>query len=168
MIKLPLSPSSPDAVKLLQRIVRLRSRFKVIMPENISLLRKQIREFALSSKGAGINDAGLFYNVGNVFSSYNGPITMGELSRDLEVPLSTATRTMDWLVKNGYAQRLPDPNDRRVVRVEMTETGNKTYQAISAFMLEKVEQALSQFTPAERYQFLSLLDKVLNAFEDAE
>jgi DNA-binding MarR family transcriptional regulator len=168
MIQLPQSPSSPDAVKLMQRIVRLRSRFKVIMPENISLLRKQIREFALSGKGAGINDAGLFYNVANVLSRYEGPITMGELSHDLEVPLSTATRTMDWLVKNGYAQRLPDPNDRRVVRVELTETGNKTYQAISTFMLEKVEQALSQLTPAERDQFLSLLDKVLNAFEDAE
>ena len=162
------SKSSPDVVKLLQRIVRLRSRFKVTVPENINALKQQIRASALSANAAGINDAGLFYNVANVLSRYEGPITMGELSHDLEVPLSTATRTMDWLVNNGYAQRLPDPNDRRVVRVELTETGNKTYQAISKFMFEKVAQALSQLTPAERDQFLSLLDKVLNAFEDAE
>ncbi len=168
MLNLPQSASSPEEVKLLQRIIRLRSRFKVIMPENISLLRKQIREFTLSGKGAGINDAGLFYNVANVLSRYEGPITMGELSHDLEVPLSTATRTMDWLVNNGYTQRLPDPNDRRVVRVELTERGDKTYQAISTFMFEKVEQALSQLTPAERDQFLLLLNKVLNAFEDAQ
>jgi DNA-binding MarR family transcriptional regulator len=81
------------------------------------------------------------------------------------VPLSNATRTMDWLVNNGYAQRLPDPKDRRVVRVELTETGKATYQAISTFMLARVEQALSPLTLSEREIFIELLNKVLTAFE---
>jgi hypothetical protein len=34
------SKSSPDVVKLLQRIVRLRSRFKVTVPENINALKQ--------------------------------------------------------------------------------------------------------------------------------
>jgi DNA-binding MarR family transcriptional regulator len=162
-----LSLSPPESVKLLQRIIHLRSHFKVVVPEYISTLKKQIHESNLSGKGPGINDASLFYSVGIVFSHYPGPISMGELSRDLEVPLSTATRTMDWLVNNGYAQRLPDPNDRRIVRVELTGTGKETYQAISTFMLERVEQALDQLTPVERDSFIVLLNKVLNAFEEA-
>ena len=93
---------------------------------------------------------------------------MGELSRDLEVPLSTATRTMDWLVNNGYAQRLPDPKDRRIVRVELTGKGKETFQAISTFMLGKVEQAMSPLNTAERKTFLTLLNKVLDAFEAAD
>jgi DNA-binding MarR family transcriptional regulator len=161
------SQNSPDAVRLLQRIIHLRSHFKVVMPENLNALRKQIRESNLSDKGPGINDASLFYSVGNVFSNYLRPISMGELSHDLEVPLSTATRTMDWLVKNGYAQRLPDPNDRRIVLVELTKTGKESYQAISTFMMERVEQALGQLTPVERDSFIVLLNKVLNAFEQA-
>ncbi|MGA2490859.1 MAG: MarR family transcriptional regulator [Anaerolineales bacterium] len=160
-------PSSPETVKLLQRIVRLRSRFKVVLPENMATLKKQIHDSNQSGKAAGINDAGLFYNIGNVFSRYDGPISMGELSHNLEVPLSTATRTMDWLVNNGYAQRLADPNDRRIVRVELTKTGKETYQAISIFMLEKVEQAMSHLTHAERDNFIVLLNKVLSAFEEA-
>jgi DNA-binding MarR family transcriptional regulator len=167
MPTLSRSQNSPEAVKLFQRIIRLRSRFRVVVPENIATLKKQIHESNLSGKGAGINDAGLFYNVGNVFFRYEGPITMGELSRELGVPLSTATRTMDWLVNNGYAQRLPDPNDRRIVRVELTEAGKDIYQTINTFMLERVEQAMSQFTPTERETFVSLLNKVLNAFEEA-
>jgi DNA-binding MarR family transcriptional regulator len=159
--------STPEAVKLLQRIIHLRSHFKVVVPENISTIKRQIHESNLTGKGAGFNDASLFYIVSNVFSRYTGPISMGELSRDLEVPLSTATRTMDWLVTNGYAQRLPDSNDRRIVRVELTETGKETYQAISTFMLERVEQALSMLTQAEQDIFLALLNKVLNAFEEA-
>jgi len=162
------SKSSPDVVKLLQRIVRLRSRFKVTVPENINALKQQIRASALSANAAGINDAGLFYNVGEVFARNAGPISMGELSRDLEVPLSTATRTMDWMVNNGYAQRLPDPNDRRVVRVELTDTGIQTYQVISSFILGRVEQALSQLTPEEQVVLTGLLNKVLDALEDGE
>lgn len=161
------SPSSSDVIKLFQRVVRLRSHFRVVLPENMATLKKQIHESNLSGKSAGINDAGLFYNVGNVFSRHEGPITMGELSRELGVPLSTATRTMDWLVNNGYAERLPDPNDRRIVRVGLTRAGKDTYRAISTFMLERAEQAMSQLTPAERETFISLLNKVLNAFEEA-
>jgi DNA-binding MarR family transcriptional regulator len=160
--------SSPETVKLLQRIVRLRSRFKVIAPENLVALKKQIHESKPSGKEAGIEDAGLFYNAGSVFFRYEGPITMGELSRDLEVPLSTATRTMDWLVNNGYAQRLPDPKDRRVVRVELTEKGKGTFQAISTFMLDRVEQAMSPLNATERKTFISLLNKVLDAIEEAD
>jgi DNA-binding MarR family transcriptional regulator len=150
---------------LLQRIVRLRSRFKVVAPENFAALRKQIHESKPSGKEAGIEDAGLFYTAGSVFFRYEGPITMGELSRDLEVPLSTATRTMDWLVTNGYAQRLPDPKDRRVVRVELTDQGRETFQTISTFMLARVEQAMSPLNASERQTFICLLNKVLDAFE---
>ena len=158
---------SPEAVKLLQRIVRLRSRFKVVAPENFAALKKQIHESKPSGKEAGIEDAGLFFNAASVFFSHAGPITMGELSRDLEVPLSTATRTVDWLVTNGFSQRLPDPKDRRVVRVELTAKGRQAYEAISTFMLARVEQAMRPLDAAERKTFLSLLNKVLDGFEEA-
>ena len=164
----PSQPSiSPEVVNLLQRIVRMRSRFKVVTPENFAALKKQIHESKPSGRDSGIEDAGLFYNTGSVFLRYDGPISMGELSRDLEVPLSTATRTMDWLVTYGYARRLPDPKDRRVVRVELTEKGKETFQTISTFMLGRVEQAMSPLNQTERKTFISLLNKVLDAFEGA-
>jgi DNA-binding MarR family transcriptional regulator len=158
---------SSESVKLLQRIVRLRSHFKVGLPKDLAAFKKLIHASNLSGKAGGDNDAGQFFNVGNVISRYDSPISMGELSHSMEVPLSTATRTMDWLVENGYARRLPDPKDRRIVRVELTRTGRDTYQAISMFMLERVEQALSRLTSAEKQQFMLLLNKVLNAFEEA-
>ena len=163
----PSQPSSyPEVAKLLQRIVRLRSRFKVVAPENFAALKKQIHESKPSGKEAGIEDAGLFFNAASVFFSYAGPITMGELSRDLEVPLSTATRTMDWLVNNGYAQRLPDSKDRRIVRVELTGAGEETFQTIRTFMLGRVEQAMSPLSATEQKTFITLLNKVLDAFEE--
>ena len=165
MASLSESSSSPEVVKLLQRIVRLRSSFKVVAPENFAALIKQIHESQPSGKEAGIEDAGLFFTAASVFFSHPGPLSMGELSRDLEVPLSTATRTMDWLVNNGYAQRLPDPRDRRVVRVELTGKGEETFQTIRTFMLARVEQAMSPLNLAEQKTFIVLLNKVLDAFE---
>jgi DNA-binding MarR family transcriptional regulator len=156
---------SPEIVEIMQRIFRLRNRFKADVPENITILKKRIRESNLGEKAGHSNDFNLFHNVGLVFSRHEGPITMGELSRDLNIPLSTATRTMDWLVNNGYAQRLPDPGDRRIVRVGLTDAGQEIYGTINRFFTEHIEQCLGQFTPEERQTFVLLLCKMLDALE---
>ena len=156
---------SPDAAELIQRIYQMRLHFKMIVPENVAAFRKQVRESNLSGKGGGVNDADLFFNAGIVFAHADGPISMGELSRGLNVPLSTATRIVDWLVKNGYGKRSDDPEDRRIVRVELTKSGKETYQTIHTFVNQRVEQALGQFTAEERATFVSLLNKILSEFE---
>jgi DNA-binding MarR family transcriptional regulator len=92
---------------------------------------------------------------------------MGELSRALQVPLSTATRIMDWLVKNGYAGRLPDPEDRRIVRVTLTETGQEMYYTINDYLMERFEKLMGQFSLQERESLLSLLSKLSDALEGA-
>jgi len=165
MADLSLLSHSPDVAELMQRMLRLRARFMGTIPENVAALKQHIRESDLSGKGGGINDAELFFNVANVFDRAPGPITMGELSRGLNVPLSTATRMMDWLVKNGYGRRFPDPADRRIVRVELTETGRETYETIRKFARERIEQILGQFTAEERATFISLLNKVVTILE---
>jgi DNA-binding MarR family transcriptional regulator len=159
------APYPPEIVEIMQRVFRLKNRFRVGVPENIVILRERIRASNLGGKTGYSNDFDLFHNVGLVFSRHDGPISMGELSRDLNIPLSTATRTMDWMVENGYAQRLPDPQDRRIVRVELTEAGLEIYGAINQFFMERIEQFMGQFTPEERETFTSLLSKVLDALE---
>jgi DNA-binding MarR family transcriptional regulator len=160
------SPPSPEAVKLLQQLLHPRSHIHMVVPENIRAVRERVYGSNFSDK-AGRVAGPLLYLAAEVLIHYEGPISMGEFSRYLEVPFSTATRTMDWLVNNGYAQRLPDPNDRRIVLVELTQAGKETYHLFSSFLLERVEQALSRLTPTERETFIELFNKVLNAFEEA-
>jgi DNA-binding MarR family transcriptional regulator len=135
------------------------------VPENIVILRERLRESNLGGRTGHFNGFDLFHNVGLAFAQHDGPITMGELSRDLNVPLSTATRTMDWLVDNGYAQRLHDPQDRRIVRVGLTEAGQEIYSTINQFFMERVENIMGQFTSEERETFTALLCKVLDGLE---
>jgi DNA-binding MarR family transcriptional regulator len=107
----------------------------------------------------------VFLTIGFVFSRQKEPITMGDMSRSLGVPFSTATRTADWLVNNGYVQRLADPNDRRVVRVELTEAGTELYRTINDLWLEGAEQILHNFSQEERKELGRLLGKLVDNLE---
>ena len=155
----------PEIFEIMQRIFRLKDRFRASVPENLVILRKRLLASKLSAETGHANNFDLFHNIGLVFSRHDGSITMGELSRDLNVPLSSATRTMDWLVKNGYAERLPDPQDRRVVRVGLTASGQEIYATINQLFMERMEQLMGQLTTEERKTFISLLLKALDGFE---
>jgi len=107
----------------------------------------------------------LFYRVSN--SIYpKGNLTMGELSSALSVPLSTATRIADWLVDNGYMQRLPDSEDRRIVRVALTNIGRELYETIDRYIRQRVQQILSSLTEEERTTLLALVSKVVSALKE--
>ena len=78
---------------------------------------------------------------------------------------STATRIVDWMVNDGYAMRLPDNDDRRVVRVALTENGQAMYREIDIFFMERIEGLMRDFSFEERSTFQKLLEKIINTLE---
>jgi DNA-binding MarR family transcriptional regulator len=89
--------------------------------------------------------------------------TMGELSTGLNIPLSTATRLMDWLVQSNYLIRFSDPDDRRIVRIKMSEQGNQLYKIFLERTTIRVEKLLSTFSEDEKSQLFYLMDKLMNS-----
>jgi len=71
---------------------------------------------------------------------------MSELGKALTVSLSTATRVAEVLVDIGYAERLADPNDRRLVRLTLTDSGIKAHDVIERYMLQALEKILTSNT----------------------
>jgi DNA-binding MarR family transcriptional regulator len=160
------NPSTSEMKEIIQRLFRLRHRFHVGVPENILSLKERLFHTNHSNPLENTTDFDLFYSIGNAFSHQAEPtMTMGDFSRSLNVPLSTATRIVDWLVNNNHAQRLPDPGDRRVVRVALTETGMAMYREIDNFFTERIERLMHGFTPEERETFRGLLFKIINTLE---
>ena len=96
----------------------------------------------------------------------DGSITMGEFSNALSAPLSTATRIADWLVESNYIQRIPDSEDRRVVRVSLTGTGKELFQSIDHYIRQRMQQIMSSLTPEERTTLLTLINKLLTGFKE--
>jgi len=154
-----------DNIDILLRLFYLRRRFRGKLPEQILNVKASIQEHNLREKIEQINDRDVFFTIGFAFSRQSKPITMGDLSRILGVPFSTATRTVDWLVDNGYIQRLADPQDRRVVRVELTGAGKELFRAMNDLLLESAEQFLHNFSLEERKELGRLLGKLVANLE---
>jgi DNA-binding MarR family transcriptional regulator len=166
MAKTSFDQQVDEVVEILREVIQLKPRLKAMLPEDLARLKERLGELQPEGGPRRAADYDLFYRIGAVLSRQREPLSMGELSEALAVPLSTATRMVDWLVESGYARRLPDPDDRRIVRVALTVTGRELYQTISEFIRLRVEQILRRFTAEERKELTLLLRKLVVALEE--
>jgi len=79
----------------------------------------------------------------------DGPLPSGELAARLGLTTSATTRAIDRLVNAGYARRVPDEADRRIVRVECTGTLPEGLGELLASVRKPVSAALAQLSPEQ-------------------
>ena len=77
-------------------------------------------------------------------------LTMGELSKNLDIELSNATQMVDRLHKLDYLKRTPDTRDRRVVRISLTNKGNDITGHYYEIHLSAMMKTLDQIEPQRR------------------
>jgi DNA-binding MarR family transcriptional regulator len=152
--------------EVLRRLFTIRSRIQITLPEEIASAKARLDETRPGGRDGLSTDYELLHRIARILIFQPEPISMGELSRALEVPLSSATRIVDWLEDNRFAERLPDPSDRRVVRIELTEAGREIYRAGNAMMQKRIEKWLQRFTSEETTELVRLLDKLAGTMED--
>jgi DNA-binding MarR family transcriptional regulator len=117
-------------------------------------------------KGAGrIAGPIAFSTLGNILRRREA-VTMGAITRGLLVPPSTANRLVSWWVDNGLAERLSDPNDKRVIRVRITEEGIRFQEVTQDIAITRINSFFSKLTPEEATIFSLLFDKLTSKFED--
>jgi DNA-binding MarR family transcriptional regulator len=167
---MPSAPSGTHTAamaEIARQFIQLAPRLKATMPEDDELIQVREQLFALHTGARPeFGDVGLFLNLSLALDQHDGPISMGDLSRALSVPLSSATRVVDLMVKSSFVERLPDPDDRRVVRVALTETGRAMYRAVNTAIQRRVERMLRPFTPDERETLIALLRKLVAGLEE--
>ena len=155
-----------EFAEIIQSLMAMRPRLKVMLPEDLIRLKTQLSQSYPEGNMVTKADHNLLYNIGAILSHQEEPITMGELSRTLDVPLSTATRIVDWLVTNNFVERRSDPADRRIVHVRLTETGQTMFRLTNDYIRARVEKLLGCFTREESTTFIALFRKLVRALED--
>ncbi len=147
-----------------QALLATQGSLRAALPADVERARAKL---GASYKEARGDDYQLqvFHRLGAIFTEQGRPLTMGEISEALRVPLSTATRMIDALVEQGYAERLPDARDRRIVRVALSAAGAQVYALFNEFFLERMYAFLTHFTPAERVQLLELFEKTVTVLQ---
>ncbi|WP_026924521.1 MarR family winged helix-turn-helix transcriptional regulator [Glycomyces arizonensis] len=76
------------------------------------------------------------------------------------------TGRLDKLESAGYIERLPDPDDRRGLKVKMTDRGRAAIESAVRAGLVVQDEALSVLSADERRTLDALLRKLHTAFDD--
>ncbi|MER5451730.1 MarR family transcriptional regulator [Streptomyces sp. NPDC002764] len=92
------------------------------------------------------------------------PLRPGELATRLGVEASHVTRTVQQLQKSGYVTRVPDPDDRRAQRIELTEAGREAIARVRDAGARGMQLALSEWTPEELRQLAGLFHRMVDDF----
>ena len=86
--------------------------------------------------------------------------TMTHVADTLKINISTLTSAINKLVTKGYVNRFRIPEDRRMVMVELSETGVRAVREHEAFHLVMIRDALSQLPPEETGRLIESLENV--------
>jgi DNA-binding MarR family transcriptional regulator len=87
-----------------------------------------------------------------------GSVTMNDLSVTMKLANSTMTRMADQLFQKGMIAREADPEDRRIVRVRLTEQGRNVRTRLKKTMQDLFSQILKDIPEGKREQITRSLE----------
>lgn len=82
------------------------------------------------------------------------------LATALYLDNSTTSRVIDSLERKGLAERAPDPEDGRAVRVKITTAGRILYDRIARDLVEQSQRLLADFDPEVRQATTRLIARL--------
>ncbi|GHE23856.1 MarR family winged helix-turn-helix transcriptional regulator [Streptomyces capillispiralis] len=92
------------------------------------------------------------------------PMRPGELAARLGVEASHVTRTVQQLERSGHAVRVPDPDDRRAQRIELTDAGREAIARIRETGVRGMRVALAHWSPEDLRQLATLFHRMVDDF----
>lgn len=90
-----------------------------------------------------------------------GPLRLGALAELVGATDPTVSRAVDGLVAAGFAERRPDPDDRRAVIVAATQAGIDRVDRRRRATARELERALAGMSAADRKRLLSLIERLV-------
>ena len=97
------------------------------------------------------------------FVGDNKSVKMSEIADYLNAPLSTLTSIADKLVANKFLVRHNSDEDRRVVKVALSEKGLESYKAFLTRKKAVTKKVLSKFTENEQSTLINNINKLAAA-----
>lgn len=91
--------------------------------------------------------------------------TISEIARELLVNVSTLSISVNKLQKKGYVQRLHMDEDRRLVRIALTDQGREALAHHEEFYFNLVKGAVGDLTEPEKKLLIQSLENLQTFFE---
>ena len=93
----------------------------------------------------------------------DGPMKMSDLSRQLLVSNGNSTATVKPLVDDGLVERVENPDDRRIVLVNLTEKGRAAFSVQAKAHAREIDRLFGNLNAAD----LDMLRDLTRKFEGA-
>lgn len=94
-----------------------------------------------------------------------GATSVSEIAEHMKVKPSSITVMIDRLVKQALVFRYHDPEDRRVVLMELTPKGEDLFKTFAQTHHDMIAQYFSHFTKEELTTFTQLFQKLVIAMD---
>lgn len=141
----------PEVEGIVDRINSLRSKFRRALEETLG-------EHGLTW--------GEWKVLGSLILGEGECSSPGELSTELEVSSGAMTNRLDRLEQDGLIRRVRDPDDRRGVKIELTDAGRRAWTDSTSAQARKEALVASALKKSEQQQLNSLLRKLMLQFEN--
>jgi DNA-binding MarR family transcriptional regulator len=136
-----------------------------VMPDVIrGMWRQEINECSSSS----ITPPQMFILV---YLHKAGEMRMTDIARYLNVSTAAATGLIDRLVKSAYVARVYDPQDRRIIKVKLTQRGLAVIARVFEHKIGRIKDVFHNISEQDRQDYLRVvkrLKEVLDQEQKAE
>lgn len=146
-------PLDREVEGIVDRIAFLNKRIRRMLEETLAEFELNIGEWHVLSA---------LWNSGEPFQS-----SPGYLAKRSELTTGAMTNRLDGLEEQGLVRRLPDPDDRRGVIVELTPKGREVWERSVGAQATKETFVASALNAAERKQLNTLLRRMVLRAEQA-
>jgi DNA-binding MarR family transcriptional regulator len=92
-------------------------------------------------------------------------ISVKELAERTSVTPGAITQFVDGLVEMGLVMREGDPNDRRIVRLKLTELAKSQFEHFRKDYLTSASRVFNVLSNDEIKQLISLFDKIITSHD---
>jgi len=98
-----------------------------------------------------------------VYIHRHGGCSAKALSEGLRISIPSSTRLVDRLVRKALVDRRESGEDRRLVQLTVTTTGEHALRLVQEARIDRLQRALEAIPAAERGTLLALLERLLRA-----
>lgn len=126
-----------------------------------------IKSDILEACGASHSEITLLYSALDSFAECGEHITAAQAAELLRVSAPSVSRTLKSLEEKGFIERDTDKNDRRSVRIIVTEEGERRVKGVLERVFAIMDRALKEFSTEELVKMAALHGRFVNSIEKA-
>ncbi len=120
-------------------------------------------ELTLADQGLTVEEWSVMNKLHQAGPSFS--LSPGQLARRLELTSGAMTARLDRLEEAGLVRRSPDPDDRRGLKIGLTDAGRRKYQEAIGAQAEKEAFVAAALTDQEKDELNALLRRLMLQFE---